>query len=119
MKTLFVVALLAVFAMSMLPAPEVIDLDGGRDKVWHALAFVTLAVVGFSAWPGRILVVAAGLLAYGAAIELSQAATAHRHGDMLDWFADAVGVVGAIVAWRIVARIRRTLRRRRASDRTQ
>ena len=37
--------------------------------------------------------IAAGLLLYGAAMELAQSQTGHRFGDPWDWVADAVGLL--------------------------
>ena len=64
-----------------------------QDKVEHALLFAGLAILGIAAWPHRAGLLAAGLLAYGAAMEVAQSTTAYRVGDPLDWLADAVGLL--------------------------
>lgn len=62
------------------------------DKAQHASAFFVLGVLGFGAYADTSRRVGLGLLAYGAAIELAQAATGWRSGDWQDWVADAVGL---------------------------
>ena len=71
----------------------VIKLFSWQDKVEHALLFAGLAILGIAGWPRRAGVLAAGLLAYGAAMEVAQSTTAYRVGDPLDWLADAVGLL--------------------------
>ena len=66
------------------------------DKAQHALAFAALAVLGALAYPRRVGLLAASLLAFGGAIELAQAATGWRSGDWADWLADAVGLVAGL-----------------------
>ena len=85
---------LAITVLSLTPVehlpPQVFD---WWDKAQHALGFALLTIaarLAYSAWSGRH--VWAGLLLYGAAIELAQAASGWRHGDVADWIADAVGV---------------------------
>jgi VanZ family protein len=67
-------------------------------------------VLGLWAYPLRGLRLALGLLAYGLGIELAQAATGWRFGEVADLLADAVGVavgwvvsmaVMKVLAWRI------------------
>lgn len=100
--------LAAVTVLSLLPTeflpPPVFSL---WDKAQHALGFAALAVLGLQAYPRRPWLLAAGLLLFGGAIELAQAATGWRHGDGLDLLADAVGIVlGAALAQRQVRRSR-------------
>lgn len=96
---------LAVTGLSLTPVehlpPQVFD---WWDKAQHALGFAALAIAARLAHPalcGRWLV--AGLLLHGAAIELAQAASGWRHGDVADWIADALGVGlgwALLTAWR-------------------
>lgn len=70
------------------------------DKAQHAFGFLLLGVLGLWSYPrisGRVVF---GLLLYGAAIELTQAATGWRYGDWQDWIANAVGVAAAYGLWR-------------------
>ena len=69
--------------------PQVFNL---WDKAQHALAFTALTTVGLLAYPRQPWRVAIGLLAFGGAIELAQAATGWRYGEWSDWLADAVGL---------------------------
>ncbi len=96
----FWLACAVVAVMSLLPA-EV--LTGGIfdwwDKAQHALGFAGLALLGLWAYPGRSGWVIAGLLAFGAAIEVAQAATGWRIGELPDLLADAVGIAAAWLVW--------------------
>ena len=91
----FAAALLAVTVLSLLPPrhlPQVaVDV---WDKAQHALAYAGLALLAWAGWPrAPWAVVAAALLAHGAAVELAQQASGWRQGDPLDWLADAVGLL--------------------------
>ena len=73
----------------------------GWDKANHALAFFVLGVLGALAYPGRLTRVLAGLLAYGALIEVLQGLTGWRDAEWLDVVADAVGL---LLAWLLTRR---------------
>ncbi len=93
-RVVFWALVLAVSALSLTPVehlpPQVFDL---WDKAQHALAFAALTVAGRLAYPALGWpMLAAALLAHGAAIEVAQAATGWRYGEWADWMADAVGV---------------------------
>lgn len=101
-RSAFWALLLCVAVLSLMPTgylpPQVFSL---WDKAQHALAFTALAGLGLRAYPRHALPVLTGLLAFGAGIELAQAATGWRHGEWGDWLADAVGLAaGAALAWR-------------------
>ncbi|MDO9597676.1 MAG: VanZ family protein [Azoarcus sp.] len=91
-RTLFVAALIAVFWLALQPAPDIVKLVSWQDKIEHAILFAVLMALGALAWPRHLLTVAAGLLAYGAAMEVAQSFTGYRVGDVWDWVADALGV---------------------------
>lgn len=94
---LLCVAVLSLMPTAYLPA-QVFNL---WDKAQHALAFTALATLGLLAYPRQPWRVAIGLLAFGGAIELAQAATGWRYGEWSDWLADAVGLAaGSALAWR-------------------
>lgn len=97
-------AVWAVLALSLTPVqnlPSVVfDV---WDKAQHALGFAGLALLGAWAYPRRWARLALGLLAFGAFIEVAQAATGWRQGDVLDWLADALGVAVVLVTWRAVS----------------
>jgi VanZ family protein len=90
------VAVLSLTPVAHLP-PQVFDV---WDKAQHAFGFALLTLLGWWAYPARVRSVLAGLLVFGVAIELAQGASGWRHGDVLDWLADAFGVaVGALLGW--------------------
>ena len=77
------------------------------DKAQHALAFAGLTLLGLWAYPGRSGRVIAGLLAFGAGIEIAQAATGWRIGELPDLLADAVGLVVGWLVWTRLAATKR------------
>jgi VanZ family protein len=96
----------AAFAFVMAALPHPLELPGApSDKVQHVIAFVTLGLLGASAYPATSLVqLALRLSVFGALIELVQAIPAlHRDSSVLDWIADTVACSAVLVAinwWR-------------------
>lgn len=91
-RVAFLAALAAVTAGSLVPAQE---LPGPVlwDKAQHALGHGTLYLLLRAGWPAAPrLRAAAGLLGYGILLELAQAATGYRTGDVLDVLANATGI---------------------------
>jgi len=83
------------------------DFDG-VDKIHHLMAFGSMATAGVLGWPaGReaALRVAAGLLGYGAFIELVQSQLPTRSADWMDLLTDAVGIACGLL---LAARLRRS-----------
>ena len=56
------------------------------------MAFAGLSLIGGSAYPGRIYIVAAFLVFLGGAIELAQGFTPDRSQELFDFLADLIGV---------------------------
>lgn len=92
-QVLFWTSVLGVCVMSLLPADRLPSLVfDWWDKAQHALGFAWLALwsrLAYPRWPRGALL---GLLALGALIEVAQAVTGWRYGEVADWVADAVGV---------------------------
>ena len=84
-----------------MPAPLLPDdaLLNWWDKAQHAVVFAVLMLLGGATYPKNPFIVLLTLLFYGAMIEVLQALTSWRSGDLLDWYADAVG---ALFAWMIL-----------------
>jgi VanZ family protein len=101
-RALFWAAALFAFVMAILPHPPNIP-GNPNDKLQHATAFATLALLGSFAYPAAALVqLLIRLSLFGAAIEVVQAIPVlHRDSDVRDWIADtiAVAVVLLIVRW--------------------
>jgi hypothetical protein len=100
-RTGFWLACLALTVLSLVPA-DFLPAKGPFnfwDKAQHALAFAALTVLGLWSWPRPTLHwrLVAGLMSFGAAIELAQTLTGWRHGEWFDWGADSVGVISVIV----------------------
>ena len=101
LKAMFWLSLAVLTVASLVPVallpPQALNL---WDKAQHALGFAWLAAWGLLAYPRQTIAVAGGLVAWGGAIELMQAATGWRYGEWIDWLADAIGVAVALGVWR-------------------
>lgn len=102
-RVAFWACLLGVVVLSLTPVqqlpPQVLNL---WDKAQHAGGFAVLTLLGLWAYPQRAIKLLAAMLALGVGIELAQAATGWRYGDVADWVADAVGVAAAYTVWRLL-----------------
>lgn len=85
--------------LSLVPVDQVPSGLHFWDKAQHALGFAALAGCGLMAFPQRPLRLLGGLMLFGVAIELAQAATGWREGDWLDGLADAFGLLVGACAW--------------------
>ena len=95
----FWAAVAACSALAVMPAaqaPQVLP----SDKAEHFLAFVVLTALGVIAYPRRPLwLIGAGLSAFGALIELTQALPiVHRDCDVWDWVADTAAILSVMAA---------------------
>lgn len=103
----FWACLLGVVALSLSPVqnlpPQVFNV---WDKAQHAGGFAVLTLLGLWAYPHRVTALLVAMLALGVGIELAQAATGWRYGDVADWVADAVGVAAAYMVWRLLQVVR-------------
>lgn len=98
----------ATTVLSLLPVDELPPMMiNWWDKAQHALGFAALTTLGLCAYWPRWRPLIAGLLLYGVAIELAQAATGWRTGDVLDWIADATGVMGTLLPWLAIQSFRK------------
>ena len=91
-RALLTTALVVITWLALSPSPPV---DAGvSDKLQHAVAFLTLALLADRSWPDADywLPKALPLLAYGGLIELAQAGTAARTAEWLDLAANAAGL---------------------------
>lgn len=96
------IALVLAFLIAMVP-----DQPGPQfqqsDKLLHALAFLAFTLLAWLGWPRRMRWNGwpAGLLVYGAAIELAQWLLPWRDASLLDWLTDAsgVGLGMLLIAW--------------------
>lgn len=89
---------LAVLVLSLVPATSAVPTTGW-DKTNHLAAFACLAFLGCRAYPGHLVTVFAGLLAYGAFIEVLQSFTPDRFAEFGDLWADGAGLlVGGALA---------------------
>ncbi|MCZ4315471.1 VanZ family protein [Comamonadaceae bacterium G21597-S1] len=101
-------ALVVVTMLSLLPlgpdAPST-----GWDKTDHLLGFGLLAILACQSWPRRNLTALAGLLVYGALIEVLQSFTPYRFAEWNDLLADAMGL---LLGWSLLLSARTLWARR-------
>lgn len=90
-----------ITVLALTPAPEE-QVGLGWDKLNHAAAFAALgwcAALGYRGTRGQTLAALAGVLAFGAAIELLQLSVPNRSAEWADLAADAIGMaIGALLA---------------------
>jgi len=101
LRALFWAAALFALVMALLPHP--VEIPGNpSDRVQHVVAFATLGLLGFYAYPrlSPFWLVAA-LSLFGAFIEVAQAIPLlHRDTDLLDWIADTIACLVTVVSLR-------------------
>ena len=73
-----------------------------QDKLLHVGAFATLAWTGYLGYPNRLLIIAVGLVGFGAGIEIVQAYVPARSTEFADLLADVVGIIIGLAATRPV-----------------
>ena len=97
-RLLFWAAALFAFVMAVIPHPPHVPGEP-NDKIQHIVAFVTLGLLGAWAYARTPLPqMAIGLSLFGALIEVVQAIPAlHRDSDVVDWVADTIACVAALV----------------------
>lgn len=96
----FLVGLAAVMVLSLVPQDMVPSTDVS-DKVNHLAAYGALAFAGAIGFRGRrtLVLLAAGLLALGGALEIAQGFVPGRMPSAGDLLADGIGIaLGALVA---------------------
>jgi len=102
--------LVLVLVFSLLP-PSTPMPSTGWDKSNHLPGFAVLGWLGMKAHPDQGVRVFAGLLAYGALVEVLQSFTPYRFAEWGDLLADGLGaLLGAAIAW-LPARLRSSVKR--------
>jgi hypothetical protein len=102
---LFWIAMLIAYGLAIMPRGEAPSLGEG-DKFDHIAAFLTLTVLGRSAyWMRPPALIGIGLSAFGAFIELSQAVPIiNRNCSLSDWVADSIAVLVGLGLSSLLAR---------------
>ena len=102
----FAVAVLISLAVLFAPASDVPSAPQGVDKVVHLSLFLALALTARWAGIGR-QVTAASLVLYAAVSEVLQGTDlVGRDAELLDWVADAAGVLAGLLLWALSSRPR-------------
>ncbi len=93
--TIFWLAFLTVSILMFVPGkPPQADGFMHWDKIQHAVAFMLLIKLAWSAYPNKKYLAVITLVLFGAAIEVLQATlTTTRTGTTGDWIADLVGIM--------------------------
>ena len=100
MPFIFGFGLILTTVLLLMPSYAVPKAFDFYDKAQHSLVFVTLTLAWLMAYPQRLKTVCLGLCVYGGLIEVLQSTvTTTRHGDVVDWFADSVGIVVGLVVY--------------------
>lgn len=93
--------------LTLSPSSAIPDPDMS-DKIQHGLAWAALTGLGLVLSSHRPRLIAAYALAFGALVEVMQAAMGlGRQGDPLDFLADTAGVFLALAIWWAVLKWRR------------
>lgn len=111
-RAAFVGALVLISVLAVIPLQETV-VGGMNDKLGHALAFFTLALLLDFSFPGSPynLTKVLPLLLYGLVIEALQAQIPYRMFSLLDLGADALGLIAYGLSLPVVRRLP-VLRRR-------
>ncbi len=103
---LYALAVGILLVLCVLPSEDLPD-PGTGDRFQHTAAWFVLTITGYVLAPRRVLAIPAFALAFGVAIELLQATVpTGRHGDLLDFRADALGVGLAVAVFVAGRRLR-------------
>jgi VanZ family protein len=106
MPFIFGFGLVLTTVLLLMPSYAVPKAFDFYDKAQHSLIFVTLTIAGLMAYPQRLKTLCLGLCVYGGLIEVLQSTvTTTRHGDVVDWFADGVGIVVGLVVYLLILRV--------------
>lgn len=107
----FWVCLLGILALSLIP-PSPSMPTTGWDKSNHLLGFAVAMLLGRWAYPGRTFALLAGLMGYGALVEVLQSLTPDRMAEWGDLLADGAGL---LCGWGLDKAAARLIRRQRGA----
>ncbi|ANI99677.1 hypothetical protein A8O14_06035 [Polynucleobacter wuianus] len=87
---IFIFTILFLVPLYLLP-PD--DIFHWWDKAQHMLIFFILSFLGVIAYPRIPKTIFFALAAFGGLIEIIQSFTGWRTGELIDWYADLVGIL--------------------------
>jgi VanZ family protein len=100
MPFVFGFGLVLTTVLLLMPAYTVPKSFDFYDKAQHSLVFVTLALAGLTAFSNSLTAVSLGLCVYGGLMEVCQSQlTTTRHGDVVDWLADSLGIAVGLAVY--------------------
>lgn len=89
-----------VLAGALAPQSNSPQLFALADKVAHVGAFLILYIIGSQAYPAHIPRLIIALIFLGGAIEFAQGYTSTRSQEVVDFYADLLGVAcGSFIHW--------------------
>lgn len=95
----FWLAALSVLVLSLLPTSTPLP-STGWDKSNHVLGFAILGLLGSLGYQRQEVRIVAGLIAFGALIEVLQGLSGYRFAEWGDLLSDVIGIaLGIFVAW--------------------
>lgn len=102
---LFWALVAGAYVAAIVPSQQAPDIGAG-DKVNHIAAFLTITMVGRTAYRRKPLwLLAGGLSLFGALIELTQAIPAlNRDASLWDWVADSIAILVALAVAALIER---------------
>lgn len=102
---LFWALVAGAYVAAIVPSRQAPDIGAG-DKVNHIAAFLTITLVGRTAYRRKPLwLLAGGLSLFGVLIELTQAIPAlNREASLWDWVADSIAILAALAIAAIIER---------------
>jgi VanZ family protein len=104
---LYALATAILLVLCVLPTKDLPD-PGTGDRFEHSASWFVLTATGYLLAPDRKLAIPAFALAYGVFIEVLQGLLpTGRHSDPLDFVADSLGVVLAVLGYLLVRRFAR------------
>jgi VanZ family protein len=106
MPFIFGFGLILTTVLLLMPSYAVPKAFDFYDKAQHSVVFVALTLAGLMAYQQWLKTVCLGLCVYGGLIEVLQSTvTTTRHGDVVDWFADSVGIVAGLAVYLLGLRL--------------
>jgi VanZ family protein len=101
-RAILILSAMAIIYLATTSQPYPIP-SAPSDKVNHLLAFIQLTIVTRLAWPELSRVwVAAGVMGFGLAIEITQAQLPYRDFSLLDLAADGAGIAIGLLPCRFI-----------------
>ena len=101
-RPITVLLLLTILFLSLFPLPQLPKMGEGADKLYHFIAYLSLALPLAYAQPKYTLLYLLTMVLLSGSIELIQPYV-NRHGEWLDFLANTLGIFSGFVMGRFSA----------------